>query len=486
MSSSKRHLTAIARTDASRPIRLAVEHGVLRRDRPLLDYGCGRGADVEWLAGQGWKARGWDPVHRPNTRRTKTASVALTYVVNVIEDAGQRQQALLEAWSYTTGVLVVSARLADERDESHIRPMADGWVTARGTFQKFFEQRELAVWIRDVLDEEPVPGGPGIFYVFRSSSEREAFLARRYAIRLPAPHYRKSDKQFVEHRATLQELIDFFVLHGRLPIESELMCIDAIKEAFGTIGRAFRVVEVVTDRDEWLGLATRRRIDLLVYLALKMLDGPYRMGDLAPSTQRDVKAHYRSLASAMTLAERLLFGVGNIENINIASRSSLVGKLTPGALYVHLDAYEHLPAILKVYEGCARRLVGDIPEVNILKLHRDAKKVSYLAYPDFDGDPHPALRRSDVVDLVRQSYDVRRYQDNANVPILHRKDEFIHRTDARWERFRTTTLAEEAAGLFENPSLIGYRDQWRERVRSKSLMFVGHDLQPLAQGPQSV
>jgi DNA phosphorothioation-associated putative methyltransferase len=184
----------------------------------------------------------------------------------------------------------------------------------------------------------------------------------------------------------------------------------------------------------------------------------------------------------MTLAERLLFGVGNLENVNIACRSSLVGKLNPGALYVHLDAYEHLPAILKVYEGCARRLVGDIPGANVLKLHRDAKKVSYLAYPDFDTDPHPARHRSDVVDLVRQAYDVRRYRENANLPILHRKEEFIHRTDARWDGFRTTTLAEEAAGLFENPSSIGYRDQWGELLRSKGLRFVRHELLPVAKG----
>jgi len=476
---SKSHLTAMARSDASRPIKLAVEHGVLRRDRPLLDYGCGRGADVDWLTSQGWKARGWDPVHRPSTRRTKTPSVALTYVVNVIEDRRQRQQALVDAWSYTTGVLIVSARLSDERDESHIRPMADGWITTRGTFQKFFEQHELASWIREVLNVEPVPGGPGIFYVFRTTSEREAFLARRYVMRMPTPHYRKSDKAFTEYRTTLQELIDFFVLHGRLPIESELTGIDGIREAFGTIARAFRVIEVVTDRDEWLSLATRRRIDLLVYLALKMLDGPYRMGDLAPSTQRDVKAHYRSLSRAMTLSERLLFGVGNLENISIASRSSLVGKLTPAALYVHMDAYEHLPAILKVYEGCARRLVGDVPGANIVKLHRDAKKVSYLAYPDFDGDPHPALHRSDLVDLVRQAYEVRRYRGTANLPILHRKDEFIHRSDDRWDLFRAITAAEEAAGLFEKPATIGYRDQWHELLRSKALTLVGHELRPL-------
>jgi DNA phosphorothioation-associated putative methyltransferase len=434
---------------------------------------------VNWLSTIGLKARGWDPAHRPNTRLTKTSSVALTYVVNVIEDVRQRDQALIDAWSYTSGVLIVSARLTDERNESHTRPMADGWVTSRGTFQRFYDHNELGQWIGEVLNVEPVPAGPGIFYVFRTTSERESFLARRYAMRMPTPAYRRSDKSFVENRQVLEELIEFFALHGRLPIESELENVNSIKEAFGSIGRAFRVVETVTDRDEWLNLATRRRIDLLVYLSLKLLDGPYRMADLAPSTQRDVRAHFRSLANASATAERLLFGVGDLKNIGLACRSSLVGKLTPSALYVHKDAYSFLPAILKVYEGCARRLVGDVPGANVIKLHRDSKKVSYLSYPEFDLDPHPALSRSDVVDLAEQSYAVRRYKEGVNLPILHRKEEFIHRSDPRWDLFRSTTAAEESAGLFENPSTIGYRDQWDELLAKNGLEFVDHALTPV-------
>lgn len=469
----------MARNEASRPIKLAVEHGVLRPDRPLLDYGCGRGADVQWLSEMGWKARGWDPAHRPSTRRTKTSSVTLTYVVNVIEDVKEREQAIAGAWSYTSGVLVVSARLTDERNEAHIKPMADGWVTSRGTFQKFYDHNELGRWIGEVLNVEPVPAGPGIFYVFRTTAERESFLARRYAMRVPTPSYRKSDKSFAENRQLLEELIEFFALHGRLPIESELESANAIKDAFGSIGKAFRVVETVTDRDEWISLATRRRIDLLVYLSLKMFDGPYLMANLAPSTQRDVRSHFRSLANATATAERLLYGVGDLKNIGLACRSSLVGKLTPSALYVHKDASSFLPAILKVYEGCARRLVGDVPGANVIKLHRDAKKVSYLSYPDFDIDPHPALHRSDVVDLAEQSYSVRRYKEGSNLPILHRKEEFVHRSDQRWDHFRATTVAEETAGLFENPSTIGYRDQWSELLAKNSLEFVGHRLTPV-------
>lgn len=450
----------MARSEASRPIRIAVEHGVVERDKSFLDYGCGRGVDVDWLASMGWRARGWDPVHRPATRRTKSDAVALTYVINVIEDPAEREAVLRSAWGLAKRVLVVSARLEDERGEAHVRPRADGWMTSRGTFQRFYEHAELGDWLREVLGVEPVPAAPGVWYVFRGPVAREQFLSRRYRIRTPAPKPRKSDKAFTEHQELLQSLIDFFAGHGRLPVAEELPESDELTSAFGSIARAFRVVEIVTDRSEWLTLVERRRIDLLVYLALKFFDGDYRMGDLPPSTRRDVRAHFQSLGRATEAARRLLFSVGDLDTVSIASRASGVGKLTPSALYVHVDALEHLPALLKVYEACARRLVGDVPGANIVKLHRDSKKISYLAYPNFDDDPHPGLHRSDVVDLVKQTLRTRHYPQERNVPILHRKEEFLFKTDPRWEPFRQTTLAEEHAGLYTDPASIGYRDQW--------------------------
>lgn len=464
---SRRGLTAMARDEASRPVRLAVEHGIVNKHRSFFDYGCGRGADVDWISKMGWRSRGWDPVHRPSTRRTKSDVVALTYVVNVIEVPAERVTVLHEAWKITGHVLVVSARLEDERDESHVKPRADGWMTTRGTFQKFYEHRELGEWIQSVLKVEAVSAAPGVWYVFRKSVDREEFLAKRYMIRIPAPRERKSDAAFKEHRDVLQELIDFFAMHGRLPINTELNNGAQLVESFGSLARAFRVIEVVTDRDEWVKLSDRRRIDLLVYLALKQFDGEFKMGDLAPSTQRDVRAHYRSLTHAMDLAKRLLYGVGNLDSIGIACRSSMVGKLTPSALYVHVDAFEYVPGVLKVYEGCARRLIGDVPGANLIKLHRDSKKISYLAYPDFDSDPHPGLHRTDVVDLSEQRLERRYYPRTANVPILHRKETFLHRGDPRWEGFARITEAEVRAGLYDDPSRIGYRDQWEELVKAK-------------------
>jgi len=460
MAARTQGLTAMSRNDASRPIRIAVEHGVLRPDRDFFDYGCGRGADIGWLRASGWRARGWDPVHLPRGRRSKAATVAITYVLNVIENLRERREALASAWALTANVLVVSARLTDERDQAHSRPRSDGWVTSRGTFQKFFEHLELGGFIQNVTGIEPVPAAPGVYYVFRESAEREAFVSRRYALRVPAPHQRKSDQSFIDNKELLDKLIEFFARHGRLPKQQELDGFSELTRIFGSVARAFRIVEVVTDRDEWLALSGRRRVDLLVYLALKRLDGSFRMGDLSLASQLDVRAHFGSLKSATTYAQRLLFGVGELSNIDIACRSAIVGKLTPGALYVHFDAYEHLPAILKVYEGCARRLFGDVPQATIIKLARGEKKVSYLRYPTFDTEDHPGLVSSDVVDLANISHRVIRYRSGDTQPILHRKELFLHKSDPRTATFAAITRREEQLGLFSSTEPIGTRGGW--------------------------
>ena len=37
---------------------------------------------------------------------------------------------------------------------------------------------------------------------------------------------------------------------------------------------------------------------------------------------------------------------------------------------------------------------GEIEGANLIKLHRQSGKVSYLVYPEFETNPHPALLRS--------------------------------------------------------------------------------------------
>jgi len=43
---SRRGLTAIARSKLSRPLQVAIEHGIVDSTKSILDYGCGRGNDI--------------------------------------------------------------------------------------------------------------------------------------------------------------------------------------------------------------------------------------------------------------------------------------------------------------------------------------------------------------------------------------------------------------------------------------------------------
>jgi hypothetical protein len=105
-------------------------------------------------------------------------------------------------------------------------------------------------------------------------------------------------------------------------------------------------------------------------------------------------------------------------------------RLLPNALYVHRSALDSLEPLLRVYEGCARAYLGKIDGAILIKLHQHCGKVSYLVYPDFETDPHPALVRSVKLSLRTREIECFDYAGSANPPILHRKETFLGRR--RW------------------------------------------------------
>ena len=98
----------------------------------------------------------------------------------------------------------------------------------------------------------------------------------------------------------------------------------------------------------------------------------------------------------------------------------------PDSLYVHRNALDHLEPLLRVYEGCARAYLGEIEDANIIKLHRFSGKISYLSYPDFDTDPHPALVRSVKLCMRTRQLESQAFGQGGNPPVLHRKETFLH------------------------------------------------------------
>jgi len=470
-----RHRTAMRRDALSRPVRLVLRHELLDPSKSFFDYGCGRGDDIAALRKDGFDVGGWDPYYRADGELTSADVVNLGYVVNVIEDPMERVETVRRAWRLARGILVVSARLEDERDEAHVAPVRDGWITHRGTFQKFFAHDELGRWIEQAIQEKPVSAGLGVYYVFRDPAVREAYLAARFRRPIALPRRRSSDAAYEEHRDLLEPLIEFVEGRGRLPAETEIETVE-LAAAFGSVRRAFRVVQWVTDEKAWDQVRLERSVDLLVHLALALFHGRPRWSDLPEPEQRDVRAFFSNYKAACAKADKLLFATGNRDAILVACQAAVVGKLTPTALYVHTSALHDLPALLRVYEGCAQALVGTVEDTSIVKLFRDEPAVSYLSYPEFERDPHPALVESVHCDLRGQRVRFQSFRKRANPPILHRKELFVSRSHPLRSKFARLSSMEERAGLYSNSQRIGTQDGWAEACEAAGVVTRGHRL----------
>ncbi len=470
-----RHRTAIHRSSLSRPLRLAREHGILTTERTMLDYGCGHGEDVMALVSEGYAARGWDPVHRPDGDRSSAEVVNLGYVVNVIEDPEERSQTVRDAWRLAERVLVISARLTFE-DRAAGELFGDGVITRRSTFQKYYEQEELLSFIASAIGVEPVPAAPGTFYAFRNDEERETFRASRFRQRINAPRLRVADRLYQEHQGLFDRLAQDLRERGRLPVDTEAAGHDALIEAVGSLRRAYQVLVRVFGSEHWDDVRRRRADDLLVYLALARFRGRPRPRSLGVTLRADVAAFFGKYHAACSAADELLFGAGRTERVEEAVQAIEFGKVTPTALYVHRSGLHELPAILRVYEGCAQHLVGSVEGANIIKLYRREPRIAYLCYPTFEREAHPALLGSLLVDLRSRSVRYRDYASAGNPPILHRKETLLQAGHALRERFARLTAQEERHGLLTESESIGTYAGWQAALHRAGLEVHGHRL----------
>lgn len=139
--------TAIARKKPSTPT-LAYEvlfskWGV----KTILDYGCGKGADVKWLASKGYKTFGYDPHFAPTLPNALFDAVMVNYVLCVIPNADKRKALVENASDLSERYLCVAVRpkgtVDREAERAKWKEYADGWLTKNGTFQKGYTFEEL-------------------------------------------------------------------------------------------------------------------------------------------------------------------------------------------------------------------------------------------------------------------------------------------------------------------------------------------------------
>jgi DNA phosphorothioation-associated putative methyltransferase len=265
-------------------------------------------------------------------------------------------------------------------------------------------------------------------------------------------------------------------LLGRLPDPTEFAGTQEVTERFGSLKRAFAVVQRVTDEETWELVARRRREDLLVYLALARFRKRPVLSQLPLGLQRDMKAFFGTYTRACAEADELLFKAGDSSAIDEACKRSAIGKLLPDDLYVHRSALDYLDPLLRIYEGCGRAYLGEVEGANVIKIHRRSGKLSYLSYPAFESDPHPGLLRCVTLSLRTRQIECYDYAHRANPPVLHRKETFLHPDNPLYAKFARLTVQEERNGLLDDPGGIGTREGWSRKLSEQGFALKGHRL----------
>lgn len=470
----ERHKTALTRVALSRPVDRALQDKLITASTTVLDYGCGRGGDVQRLTRNGITCNGYDPVFSPNAELKPADVVNLGYVVNVIEDPDERAQTLHRAWSLADTLLIVSARMEGEARDLAGEDCSDGVLTTTGTFQKFYRQEELRVWVENTLGTGAVAAAPGVFYVFRHTQAEQAFLLNR--VRRTVSRPKISKQLFEQHEDILVELMTFVEERGRLPRTAEWGREAQIRDGLGSLRQAFLIIKRLTGEERWDRIRVQRSEDLLVFLALARFGRRPRLGELPEELGYDIRDLFGSYKAACEQADRLLFAVAELARFTAAVNAAPAGKRTPTALYVHVSALDRLAPLLRVREGCARALLGTVSEATLVKFHLDRPVVSYLDYPDFESNAHPALRSGYVVRLDDLSADFRDYRRHDNPPILHRKELFVAADHPLRDRFARLTRQEAKAGMYASPERIGTRRGWQQMLDDHQLAIAGHRL----------
>jgi DNA phosphorothioation-associated putative methyltransferase len=468
-----RHKAAINRNDFSKPVRLALEAGLLSQNTTFFDYGCGQGGDLERVAKLGYESAGWDPYYRPDSPLVAADVVNLGYVINVIESQAERREALIKAWELTGQVLIVAAQVLIAQGNSQIA-YGDGVITSRNTFQKYYDQEELKIYIDQALGVDSVPAALGIYFVFRDEAQAQSFRASRFRSRVSVPKVQLANKRFEDYKELLTPLMAFFTERGRLPTLEELPETEALSTEFGNLRRAFQIVLQATNPQEWDEISDRRRQDLLVYLALSHFGRRPKLRDLTLVVQNDIKSLFGGYQQACAAADLMLMSLGNLEVVEERCKSSAIGQKRPNSLWVHVSAIEALDPLLRLYEGCASRTIGRPQEANVVKFHFRKPKISYLFYPNFDTDPHPALHTSMEIDLRDLHVHYRDYDPNDNPPLLHQKNSMVTADYPPYEKFAKLTKQETEWGLLDDLRLIYNYRGWQKCLEEHCAELKGH------------
>lgn len=483
-----RHKTAISRYSLSTPMKILKKRGYLNGKHSIFDYGCGLGDDLAELHANGINASGWDPNFRPEQDLVNADIVNLGFVLNVIEDVAERVEALHNAFALAEQMLIVSCMLGSESLIASFKQYKDGIITSRNTFQKYYSQQELRLFLHDTLDSEPISVGPGVFVIFKDEEEEQVFLTNRYKRKFKwRPNTRKPNSAsqlnllIEQHRLLVDDFLLVLLALGRQPIGDEFEQLDKISELFGSPKKLMRAV--LTDENQSLLLYAEetRRQDYLVYFALEKFSQRKPYNSMPIGKRQDIKSFFGKYSDAKQQGESLLYSIADVEQIIEAANTAHIelpaSLLCKGESLFILPKYvELLPALLRVYVGAASLLYGDWEEADVIKIHLTSSKVSFMVYDDFTA-PIPFLKERIKVKLAQQDVDYFDYISPNRRPPLIGKSQLMEPEDTNYKKQCGLDKKLELYGVLKkNNENILSRGDWQNFLNRNLIELKGFRL----------
>ncbi len=481
----ERHRTALARGRVSKPVRLILDLGQLRRGERFFDYGCGLGGDIEAVRRLGFDANGWDPVHASQGARSEGDVVNLGFVLNVIEDPAERVEVLLQAWSLARRLLVVSTLVQGNENYAEFQCCSDGILTSRNTFQKHFEPAELQALIEDSVKAEAVPVAMGIYFVFRQVEDLQDFLSSRLkrfidweslSRRLGLLKALRAQRDPYElHRELLDSFWETVLELGRIPRDEEYSRLNEVRDALGSLPKAMAYFGERFGQKTLDAARARRREDLLVYVAASCLRTRVPFAHLSVRLRRDFRSFFGSYPEAERQATEAMFAAGDVDELELAVQQLGFGWFDPLDRHftIHRSLLGELPLILRVFVECGARLFGDPREADLIKFHLRSRKLTFQHYDDFETEPFPLLRLRIKIDLPRMFVTVFDHSTGPDRQLLFFKERFLPRDYPNHARMAQISARLRKLGFDERT--IGYgpnRSEFEKFLQNRRLTRI--------------
>jgi DNA phosphorothioation-associated putative methyltransferase len=466
-----RHRTAMTRTALSKPIRQAMECGILSEGKTVFDYGCGLGTDADGLRTLGYEVTAWDPAYFPDTPKKAADVVNLGYVLNVIEDPAERIAVLVDAWAHAREALVISTMISGKESYDYVREHGDGVLTSRNTFQKYFEPAEIQGLIESALESDAYPLGIGIYAVFKDPKAGQAFLASRTRRHIDWEQlssrlgFLRSKKRagvvdlYETNKDLLNEFWTFALTLGRIPVAGEFARDAELRERVGGPKKVHRLFLDHYGPDTFEAARRQRKDDLLVYLAAAGFRKRIPLKNLDDTLQADLISHFGGYRQAQDEGSRLLMSLGEPSTLSDAVAALPFGWRddAEGHFSIHSSLVGKLPAVLRVFIECGARLYGIATEADVIKIHLRSRKLTFLLYDNFTRAPFPELQTRIKIDLPRLAVNIFEYGDAGSRQLLFFKERFV---DAGFPgRSRMEQISRRLEMLGIRQPLLGPNDQ---------------------------